>query len=230
VTPSARICVVLAIASTFSLHQDSEAAPLRGLVNLSSSFPTRTKVSPPGFWQPIPNEVLRPRPPLVDPRESMIVVLAGSKGKSTTRENPKMVIQNSRVTPAAITTSPGTEVVITNKDGTLHILEALDKKSTFPTGKSLSSGQSLAHKFKATGIHRFRCAEAPHVIGTIFVSSGAQAVRVSAGGQFRFANAPEGKFELKVLYLGKWIHRQNITIKGRTTVDINLSGATLAQD
>lgn len=238
VTTSTRISLTLILASMVGFGPLAEAAPLRGLVNLSSSFPTHSKSTPSGFWQPLANEVLRPRPPLVDPRESMIVVLQGAKGTAGPTENASMVIQDSRITPAALNITPGTEVIFRNEDGTLHILEDLksgDKAGTkhakaFPSGKSVSSGQSLAHTFKTPGIYRFRCAEAPHIIGTIFVSAEAQAVRVSAGGQFRFANAPEGNFELKVLYLGQWIHRQKVTIKARTTVDINLSGAALAQD
>ena len=78
------------------------------------------------------------------------------------------------------------------------------------------------HKFAKVGTYRVHCSEMPHLIGTVLVTPH-HAATPDNRGDFSFDEVPAGSYKLRVWYADKWIHSQPVTIRGKTSVQVQIA-------
>ncbi len=196
------------------------AAPVKGVIKLSGDFSKASSIKKPGFWL-LPNEQLEILPPLVDPRQKMIVVIEGqglTPGGMPVK--PQLLIENSMLRPLIIPIRPKTRVTIQNNEPILHLLETT-KGSAMPVQR-VDPGTSITHVFEKPGAYEVRCSEVPHIKATIFVTEAPLISIPDRAGAFSFPNVRAGTYTLRVWYQGQWIHGQPLLVRGWTNVEIKL--------
>ncbi|MFH1130471.1 MAG: hypothetical protein V1754_03990 [Pseudomonadota bacterium] len=212
------------VISTVLVTQPSSApsAVLRGTIKLPAKFKIHQLFRAPGFWPELANDVLETRPPLVDPRLSMVVLLEGAKLPEKPFVTPKIIMRDARFTPSVLAVPPNTTVAFENQDGSIHILEPANTQTDFPANESVGHNAIFSHTFSKIGTHQVRCSEVPHMIATILVTQNHLATLPEQDGIFSFPNVPNGAYTLKIWYFEKWIHIQPVIIKGTTSVEIRI--------
>jgi plastocyanin len=204
------------------------AAPLKGQIRLPAEYPGRFITRPAGFWL-LPNDVLDPLPPLVDPRTEMVVTLEGSGLVGASLVRPVMRIEDARFQPSLLPVAPHTRVVFENRDGVLHKLRAVDRASI--PDQELRPGASFGHVFDTPGSYRIRCTELTHMQATIFVTGAPVFVQPDSSGSFTFPDVKPGTYTLGVWYRDKWLERRPVTIKeARNSVDVQLKSLPKDKD
>jgi len=158
-------------------------------------------------------------PPLLDPRESMVVLVEGENLAKANAVKPILVIEDSRFVPPVLPVATGTTVTFINKDAELHLLEA--NPGALMTARSVPAGDSTSQTFAKDGVYEVRCSEVPHVVATVLVTDLGATTVPDNNGAFRFPNLPPGSYALRIWYHG-WIYRQPVTVRGRTSIDVLL--------
>ncbi len=199
------------LACTLGLLLPSHASAnrLTGQIKLPKGFKTHPSFAAPGYWL-LPNDVLEIRPPHVDPREEMVVVLDGAKGPATPAESPTVKMQDSRFIPTVLPIKKGTKVTFENLDTTLRAIEPLEGK--FMPRMQVSPNSIARNTFNTPGAFRVHCVDTPHMIMTVFVTNHSLFTLPRNSGAFAFDDLAPGTYALKIWYHGKWIHQQAVTI------------------
>jgi hypothetical protein len=206
------------------------AASLRGTVKLPKSFRDRPAFSAPGFWM-LPNDVIEIRPPLVDPRMTMVVVLEGSGLPIKPGVKPEVTISDARLTPPVLPVQANQPITFSNKDASVHNLEPVGEK--FMPSMRLLTNTAKKGSIAKPGAYRLQCSVVPHVVGTILVVDAPQFTLPDANGAFAFGEIPNGSYTLRIWYSGKWVHSQPVAVKGKSRVEILLradAGKDAAKD
>lgn len=196
------------------------AAPVRGLLRLDKAD-ENVGAGTQGYWRDLRNPTLPIAPPLLDPRRSMVVAIEGSDLSKTSNIPPLVVLEDGQITPPVLAVRPGTKVSFENRDWQLHLLEPVGTNK-FMKAQSIDPGDKLSHVFDKAGTYRLHCSEVPHMHLTVLVSAKAQLALPDNTGTFRFPDIRPGTYQLQVWYRGKWIHTQPLTVRGKTTADVQL--------
>jgi plastocyanin len=217
-----RIIVSLLVLLALSAPSPTSAVPVKGIIKLPADTPA-VIVKAPGFWL-LPNDVLNVLPPLVDPRASMVVTIEGAGSTTTTPPKPMLRLEDMRFNPPLLAVRPNTKVTFENKDATLHLIEPVE--GTFMPAKRVDAGSVNDHTFDKAGAYRLRCSEYPHMSATVLVLDAPLFVLPDNSGAFTFPDVKAGSYKLKVWYQGGWIHSQSLTVKARTTIEVQLERLT----
>jgi plastocyanin len=213
------IPALAAAAAAIILCSPAFGAGLKGVIKLPSGFTARPAFSQPGYWL-LPNDVIEIRPPMVDPRMKMVVVLEGSGLSVKAGVKPEVTMSDARITPEVLPVQANQKITFSNKDSTVHNLEALGTK--FMQSLRLLSNSTATRSIDKPGAYRLHCTEVPHMVSTILVVTAPQFTLPDAAGAFDFSNIPAGSYTLKIWYSGKWVHSQPVAVKGRTRVEVLL--------
>lgn len=215
---AASLAVALVVAA---VPTAATAAAIKGTVRLPAEFTPTKAFDVPVFWV-VPNSVLPPAPPLVDPRRWMVVTLdsAATKAAPPKSAAATIVMEDSRFMPPVLAVTPNTRVTFVNRDGLMHLLEPVEGK--FMAARAVAHGDLLRHTFEKAGTYHVHCSEVPHMVATVLVTEQALATSPSDDGSFRFDDVPPGKHTLKIWYGGKWIHSQPVRVRGKTSVEVRL--------
>jgi plastocyanin len=213
------LSLVLLATSTSSV---AWGVPVKGILKLPADTPA-VIVKAPGFWL-LPNDVLNVLPPLVDLRASMVVAIEGASPSTTTPPKPVLRLEDMRFNPPLLAVRPNTKVTFENKDATLHLIEPIE--GTFMSAKRVDAGSVNDHTFDKAGAYRLRCSEYPHMSATVLVLDAPLFVLPDNSGAFTFPDVRPGSYKLKVWYQGDWIHSQSLTVKARTTIEVQLERLT----
>ncbi len=166
-----------------------------------------------GYWRGLQNEVLKKRPPLVDPRQKMVVALEGAGLPKDVHIKPEIHMSDMRFWPPVLPVRRKTTVSFINDDKVQHKVASDGEETTVPE-MPLPPGTKGRHSFTNLGTYMVTCKEVPHMKATVIVLDQPQFARVDMSGVFFFPEVPDGEYTLKVWYDGKWIHSQKVQLKG----------------
>lgn len=231
-TPSARIsptltrrwlapALLLALPLTGLLWAtEARAGSVHGVVQLSREFSVPPLFSAPGYWRNLRNGVLKVLPPLLDPRQEMVVTLEGKGLPAADQVKPTLTFADMRLTPPVLPVRSGTNITVRNTDPVPHDLQSADKK-TVPL-LPLAAGAAATISFPEEGPVELRCGRYPHIVGRVLVLRAPRFALPAASGAFTFEGVPDGTHTLRVWFRGRWIHSQRVTVKRKTTVKVQL--------
>lgn len=211
------IPALAAAAAAIILCSPALGASLRGAIKLPSGFTARSAFAQPGYWL-LPNDVIEIRPPLVDPRMKMVVVLEGSGLPVKAGVKPALTMNDASITPEVLPVQANQKITFSNKDATVHNLEPQGTKFMQPM--RLLTNSTATRSLDKPGAYRLHCTEVPHMVATILVVSAPQFTLPNAAGAFAFSDIPAGSYTLKIWYSGKWVHNQPVAVKGKTRVEV----------
>ncbi len=191
----------------------SEAGSLAGTLQLPTKVTQKAPFKAPGYWRGLQNEVLKRLPPLVDPRQKMVVTLAGAGLSKNVAVKLKVRLTDMRFWPPVLPVHRKQTVAFVNDDKVKHNLTSDGDDTTIPE-MPLPPGTKGRHSFTSLGAYRVTCTEVPHMKGTVLVLDEPQFARVDASGIFFFPEIADGEYTLKVWYGGSWIHTEKVIVKG----------------
>jgi len=196
---------------------------LAGKIVLPPKLTMKVPFRAPGYWRGLQNEVLKRRPPLVDPRQIMIVVLEGRGLPKDVAVKPEMRMSDMRFWPPVLPVHRNQTVAFINDDKVKHEVvsdgEAISVKSM-----PLPPGTKGRHSFNELGSYKLTCKEVPHLKATVLVLDSPKFARVASSGVFFFPDVPDGQVTLKVWYDGTWIHKQTVDLAGsKSHVSVEIS-------
>lgn len=202
------------------------ASPVEGLLQLPADFePDKPEFSAPGYWFDLSNEVLKKRPPLVDPRQKMVVVLEGSGLVKTDLVKPELHLKDARLWPPVLPVRPGQTITVKNEDRHLHRLKPATGPA-FMQELPLPQGTSGTLSLKDEGTYPLTCVEMPHIAATIVVADAPIMVLPDEKGAFQIPDVPPGRYTLRVLFRGAAIHRQAVEVESKKTqITVALPGS-----
>lgn len=195
------------------LSSPVQAGSLAGTLQLPAKLSYRVSFKAPGYWRGLQNEVLNRLPPLVDPRQRMVVALAGKGLSKEVAVKAEVRMADMRFWPPVLPVHRKQTVSFINDDKVEHKVISDGDDKTVPA-MPLPAGTKGRHSFPNLGTYRVTCTEVPHMKGTVLVLDEPQFARVDASGLFYFPVIPDGQYTLKVWYEGKWIHSQKVEVKG----------------
>lgn len=217
--PSLFPSLLFAIAVIFA-GGTSSADSLRGVLALPPHFATPAAVGAPVFWR-LANPYIPIGPPIVDPRQEMVVALEGPAQVSQTDRVSTIELVNLRAEPPVIAVAPGTKVRFVNHDTMMHLIEPAPG-SPFMKPNSVAAGDEFSQSFDKLGSYDLRCSEIPHLRATVLVTEQKLVALPDNEGTFHFADLPQDKFLLRVWYKGKWIHSQTVRVRGKANIEVRL--------
>jgi plastocyanin len=154
-----------------------------------------------------------------------LVVLTGSQFQALPPKNVSVEISGLQATPPAIVISEGSVVEFKNSDKVSHNLSVPDHPEIM-SSEHLAAGALRKQRFGTTGAYLVRCAEYPHIIVSVIVTSTPMFAIAEEKGSFKLSDVPEGHATLKVWSTGRWVHEQEVDITPRgLELSIKVAGA-----
>ncbi|MEO8213221.1 MAG: hypothetical protein ABI560_08510 [Myxococcales bacterium] len=156
-------------------------------------------------------------------KASAVVVLDGISGVHAPPPRTVTVeIAGLDAQPRLVVVGPGSVVEFKNVGKTTHELSTPADVSVMPVER-LNPGTFRHQKFGAPGGYLVRCSEYPHLaISVIVVESPFYAV-VDEKSEFQIPGAvPDGKANLKVWAMGRWVHQQSIETTGKQDLKVKV--------
>jgi plastocyanin len=187
----------------------SLATTVKGTVSLPADLKTGRRFL--GHWRventnvPIQHASLR---------GGTVVVLVGPQYQAIPPKSVSVEISGLQASPAAIVVSEGTVVEFKNLDKVSHDLSTPDSPNGMSTER-LASGSVRKQRFATAGEFLVRCAEYPHIVVSVIVTSSPYFSVVEDKGAFRVEGVPEGHATLKVWSNGSWVHEQEVDVTAR---------------
>ena len=201
------------------------AGSLAGKIVMPAKLTYKVPFRAPGYWRGLHNEVLKKLPPLVDPRQKMIVVLEAKDLPKSVTVKPVMHMEDMRFWPPVLPIHRNQTVSFVNDDKVKHEVIS-DGEETSVSSIPLPPGTKGRHSFTTLGTYALTCKEVPHLKAVVLVLDSPQFARVDATGVFYFPEVPDGQVTLKVWYNGTWIHTQKVDLAGpKSRVNVDLSAA-----
>ena len=216
------LSLLLGLLVPSAIAQPARAGSLAGKIVLPPKLTMKVPFRAPGYWRGLQNEVLKRRPPLVDPRQKMIVVLEGNGLPKDVAVKPEMHMVDMRFWPPVLPVHRNQTVAFINDDKAKH--EVVSDGEVSVSSMPLPSGTKGRHSFTQLGAYNITCKEVPHLKATILVLDAPKFARVDSTGVFFFPEVPDGQVTLKVWYDGNWIHTQTVDLVGpKTRVSVEIS-------
>ena len=202
-----------------------QAGSLAGKIVMPAKLTYKVPFRAPGYWRGLQNEVLKRLPPLVDPRQKMVVVLEAKGMPKGVAVKPVVHMEDMRFWPPVLPIHRNQTVSFVNDDKVKHEVVS-DGEEASVSSIPLPPGTKGRHSFTKLGAYTLTCKETPHFNVTVLVLDDPKFARVDATGVFFFPDVPDGQVTLKVWYNGAWIHKQPVELAGpKSRVNVDLSAA-----
>ncbi len=198
--------VVGALAAALAWQGLASAATVRGTVRLPEELRTGRRFM--GHWRVENTNVAITRASL---RGGTVVLLVGPQYQAVPPKDVSVEISSLQANPAAIVVSEGTVVQFRNMDKVSHDLSTPGQPQVMPPER-LSSGTVRKQRFATAGEYLVRCAEYPHIVISVIVTSSPLFSVVDDRGGFKISDVPEGHATLKVWSNGGWVQEQKIDV------------------
>lgn len=143
-----------------------------------------------------------------------LVLLTGAQFQAVPPKNVSVEISGLQATPPAIVITEGSVVEFKNLDKVSHDLAVPDHPDVM-SPERLAAGSVRKQRFGAAGAYLVRCAEFPHIVVSVIVTSSPVYTVVDEKGGFKLNDVPEGHATLKVWSNGRWVHEQEVDITPR---------------
>jgi plastocyanin len=201
------------------------AATVKGTVSLPAELKTGRRFL--GHWRVENNSVPVQHAGL---RGGTVVLLVGPQFQAVPPKNVSVEISGLQANPAAVVISEGTVVEFKNLDKVSHDLSTPDAPNVMPPER-LGSGTVRKQRFATAGEYIVRCAEYPHIMVSVIVTSSPLFSIVEDKGAFRIEGVPEGHATLKVWSNGSWVHEQEVDVTSRgLDLAVKVQGAGSAKE
>ena len=202
-----------------------QAGSLAGKIVMPAKLTYKVPFRASGYWRGLQNEVLKKLPPLVDPRQKMVVTLEAKGLPKSVAVKPEVHMEDMRFWPPVLPIHRNQTVSFVNDDKVKHEVIS-DGEEASVASIPLPPGTRGRHSFTKLGEYTLTCKETPHLNVTVLVLDAPKFARVDAAGVFFFPDVPEGQVTLKVWYNGAWIHKQTVDLVGsKSRVSVDLSAA-----
>jgi len=188
------------------------AVDIRGSMRIPEGYVVEapsTGERPAYYWEEW-NGFLAPRPPHVDARRELAVVLLGD-GEPPAPINATVKLSGGSLLPSTVVLRAGQTIRIENTDEFTHqlVAEGLDGFSAEGT----SSGQARTVNLARAGNWPLRDRILGHVRGHLHVLPNLLAVgQVDSEARFTFPGIPPGTYTLKVLHGAREVTSQEVTV------------------
>jgi plastocyanin len=203
----------------------SLAATVKGTVSLPADLKTARRFL--GHWRVENNSVPVQHASF---RGGTLVVLVGPQYQAIPPKNVTVEISGLQASPAAVVVSEGTVVEFKNLDKVSHDLSTPDAPDMMQTER-LASGTVRKQRFATAGEYIVRCAEYPHIVVSVIVTSSPLFSVVEDKGAFRIEGVPEGHATLKVWSNGRWVHEQEVDVTARgLDLAVKVQGASSGKE
>jgi hypothetical protein len=200
---------VAALAAGFAWQGLAMAATVKGTVSLPAELKTGRRFL--GHWRVENTNVAMQHANL---RGGTVVLLVGPQFQAIPPKNVSVEISGLQANPAAVVVSEGTVVEFKNADKVSHDLSTPGQPQMMPPER-LSSGTVRKQRFANAGEYLVRCAEYPHIVISVIVTSSPLFSVVEDKGGFKISDVPEGHATLKVWSNGAWVHEQEVDVPAR---------------
>jgi plastocyanin len=185
------------------------AATVKGSVSLPAELKTGRHFL--GYWR-VENTNVAAQPASL--RGGTVVLLAGLAAQAVPPRNVSVDITGLQANPATVVISEGSVVEFKNADKVSHDLSTREQPQVMPPER-LSPGSVRKQRFATTGEFLVRCAEYPHIMVSVIVTSSPLFAIVEDKGGFKISDVPEGHATLKVWSNGRWVHEQEVDVSAR---------------
>jgi plastocyanin len=157
-------------------------------------------------------------------RGDTVVVLVGPKPQVLTPKNTPVEIVGMQASPGTVVVGEGAVVEFRNSDKVSHDLSVPGHPDIMPPER-LSPGTVRKQRFGISGEYLVHCAEYPHVVISVIVTSSPFFAAVDEKGGFKLPDVPEGPATLKVWSNGRWVHEQSVEVTPKgVDLTIKVSG------
>jgi plastocyanin len=210
--------VVLFVILGFSNVRTAAAGTVKGTVRLPEV--ARGSRLHQGYWR-LENGNVPVR--AASAKAPAVVVLNGISGVHAPPPRTVTVeIAGLDAQPRLVVVGPGSVVEFKNVGKTTHELSTPADVSVMPVER-LNPGTFRHQKFGAPGGYLVRCSEYPHLAISVIVAESPYYALVDEKGGFQIPGAlPDGKANLKVWAMGRWVHEQSIETSGKQDLKVKV--------
>lgn len=176
------------------------------------------------YWNE-PNGISPVRPPLVDPKNDIGMVLI-PKGNVNSKPEDRTTVQvrAGGMEPGVVVTRPGSSIRFKNIDSFEHELYVPNMGKFQPELQSKGADRDI--EFSEEGIFEVRCKRIPHFRAYVVVVKSGIPVKLEKDGGYSAGNLEPGDYSVKVFHGGAWVHSDSLAIpeghKKDVKVDIRL--------
>ncbi len=164
------------------------------------------------YWNE-PNGITAVRPPMVDLSSDIAMVLIRSDAPEPKPDELTTVkLHAGAMERQVIVTRPGSTIRFRNVDPFDHELYSPGIASFRPEYQSNGSFRPV--EFTQEGVYEIKCKIVPHFKAYVLVTKATMIVPVKRDGTFLVNNVEPGEYTLKILFKGKWIHKESFKLAG----------------
>jgi plastocyanin len=223
--PRIRHTSLAALAAVFAWQGLALAATVKGTISLPAELKVGRRFL--GHWRVENTNVAMQHANL---RGGTVVLLVGPQFQAIPPKSVSVEISGLQANPAALVVSEGTVVEFKNSDKVAHDLSTPGHPQVMAPER-LSSGTVRKQRFATAGEYLVRCAEYPHVVVSVIVTSSPLFSVVEDKGGFKISDVPEGHATLKVWSNGAWVHEQEIDVAARgLDLTVKVQGSSSAKE
>ncbi|MEM1417222.1 MAG: hypothetical protein AAGH15_20150, partial [Myxococcota bacterium] len=176
--------------------REASAARVTGSVRMPAPGAAPPSDDPSGYWRAW-NGFLELRPPALDPRSEVLVVLRG--GDLPEPRGCAYRLQQGDFAPKAMAVRPGATLRIENRDGCSHELTSASIPEFPPLATAPGNARAIAG-VPGGGPHAITDRLYGHVGGWVHVMDDlAACATMAADGRYVFEDVPAGRYRLVVL-------------------------------
>jgi plastocyanin len=211
-----------ALASIMSWPGPSLAATgtVKGTITLPAELRTGRRFA--GYWRVENTNVAVQSGGM---RGQTLVLLTSPQFQAVPPKNVSVEISGLQAKPPAVVITDGSVVEFKNSDKVAHDLSVPDHPEIMPAER-LAAGTVRKQRFATPGAYLVRCAEYPHIVISVIVTSSSIYAIAEDKGTFKISDVPEGRATLKVWSNGRWVHEQEVDVTSRgLDLSIKVEGA-----